>query len=215
MPRYEAGRIHRARWPRTCGTRLRSLVQAADAADCGRGLHCRCGRCQYDHLQPGQRADVRDAVRRAPASARAHPDGRRQPRLASAMAATRGERCAGRLDRLQHRGQRQLAGTGAEHQPEPNGRCRQFLRCHRPADEPRAGLHGGGSAGRARSRGGRGQLRILAAPPGRRSRRSWQDAHVQRPAIHRRRSPCRRRAVDGRVRAGAGGLSADWSGGDA
>ena len=152
---------------------------------------------------------------RAPESAGAHPDGRRQPRLASAVAATRGERCARRLDRLQRRGQRQLAGAGAEHQPEPDGRGRQLLRRHRRADEPGARLHGGGSAGRTRSRGRRGQLRILAAPPGRRSQRSWQDAHVQRPALHRSRGSRRRCTVDGRVRAGARGLSADRSGGDA
>ncbi len=84
-----------------------------------------------------------------------------------------------------------------------------------PPMQPRAGLHGGGSAGRARSHGRCGQLRFLAAPPGRRSRRSWQDAHVQRPALHRSRRGCRRRTVDGRVRAGAGGLSADRSCGDA
>ena len=151
----------------------------------------------------------------APHRARAHSDGRRQPRLVSAVAATRGEPCAGSVDRLQRRGQRQLAGAGAEHQPEPHGRRRQFLRRHRSADESRARIHGGGGAGRTRSRGRRRQLRILAAPPGRRSQRAWQDAHVQRQALRGSRGSCRRCKVDGRVRAGARGLSADRSGGDA
>ena len=44
-----------------------------------------------------------------PERARAHPDGRRQPRLVSAVAAARGERRARGSDGLQRREQRQLA----------------------------------------------------------------------------------------------------------
>ena len=83
-----------------------------------------------------------------PRPAGAHPDGRRQPRLASPVAGARRERRARGPDRLQHRNQRQLARTGPDHQPDADGGGRQFLRCDR-----RPVAHsGGGSLLRRRRR---------------------------------------------------------------
>ncbi len=133
-----------------------------------------------------------DAVRVTPGSPRDHSNGFWQPRVVSAVAGPGAQPrpCGSR--RISDRSRGQLAREGSGREPDAVGRHGQLFRRARRAARDGPRIHCRRGAGRAASRRGGHQPRILGTAAGSRSRGARQAARDQRRAVHRARCPAGR-----------------------